>query len=110
MPHISQERASEGKLFLCNSTFLRRIAKCFQPGSLSQKKIDLVEKPSSGGFVLQKEVVPPGKRDEMSTWDPSRHLTARIDRDREIAAYMHDKRWNLHLREQLAHIEICHDF
>jgi hypothetical protein len=58
------------------------------------KKIDLVEKPSSRGFELQKEVIPPGKRDETSTWDPSRHLTARIDRDPEIVAYMHDERWN----------------
>ena len=79
-------------------------------GSLSQKKIDLVEKPGSGGFVLQKEVIPPGKRYETSMGNPSRHLTARIDRDHEIAAYMHDERWNLHLREQFAHIEIIHCF
>lgn len=30
------EWASEGKLFLCNLTFLRRIAKCLQPGSLRE--------------------------------------------------------------------------
>ena len=41
-------------------TFLHRIGKGLQPGSLSQKQIDLLEKPSSGGFVLQKEVIPPG--------------------------------------------------
>ena len=58
--------------------------KGLQPGSLSQKQIDLVEKPSSGGFVLQKEVISPGKRYEMSMGDPSRHLTACIDRDHEI--------------------------
>jgi hypothetical protein len=91
-------------------TFLRRIAKCLQPGSLSQKKIDLVEKPSSGGFMLQKEVIPPGKRYETSTSNTSRQLTARIDRDHEVVAYMHHERWNLHLREQFAHIEISHDF
>jgi hypothetical protein len=60
------------------------VSKGLQPGSLSQKKIDLVEKPGSGGFVLQKEVIPPGKRYETSTWNPSRHLTAHIDRDHEI--------------------------
>ena len=60
--------------------------------------------------MLQKEVIRPGKRYETSTWDPSRHLTARIDRGHEIVAYMHDERWNLHLREQFAHIEISHDF
>ena len=81
-----------------------------QPGSLSQKQIDLVEKPSSGGFVLQKEVIPPGKRYETSTGNPSRHLTARIDRDHKIATHMHDERWHLHLREQFAHIEISDDF
>jgi hypothetical protein len=57
--------------------------KGLQPGSLSQKQIDLVEKPSSGGFVLQKEVISPGKRYEMSMGDPSRHLTACIDRDHD---------------------------
>jgi hypothetical protein len=77
-------------------------------GSLSQKKIDLVEKPGSGGFVLQKEVIPPGKRYEMSMGNPSRHLTARIDRGQKVTAHMHDKRWYLHLREQFAHIEISH--
>jgi hypothetical protein len=55
-------------------------AKGLQSRSLSQKKIDLVEKPSSRGFVLQKKVIPPGKRDKTSTWDRSRHFTARIDR------------------------------
>ena len=90
-------------------TFLRRIAKRLQPGSLSQKKSDLVQKPSSGGFVLQKEVIPPGERHETSTWNPSRHLTARVDRDHEIIAYMHDERRNLHLREQFAYIDISHD-
>src|SRR5579863_375869 len=43
-------------------------------------------------------------------WDPSRHLTARIDWGHEIATHMHDERWHLHLREQFAHIEISHDF
>ena len=52
--------------------------------------------------MLQKEVIPPGKRYETSTWDPSRHLTARIDRDHEIVAYMHDECRNLQLREQFA--------
>ena len=52
---------------------------CLQPGSLSQKQMDLFEKPSSGGIVLQKEVISPGKRYETSTGDPGRNLTARID-------------------------------
>ena len=81
-----------------------------QPESLSQKKIDLLEEPSSGGFVFQKEVIPPGKRDEASVWNPSRHLTARIDRGNKITTRMHDKRWHLHLREQFAHIEVSHGF
>jgi hypothetical protein len=33
-------------------SILHQIGKRLQPGSLSQKKIDLVEQPSSGGFVL----------------------------------------------------------
>jgi hypothetical protein len=78
--------------------------------SLSQKQIDLFEKPSGGGFLLQKEVISPGKRYEMSTGDPRRHLTTRIDRDYNIVTHMHDERWHLHSREQLAHIEISHDF
>ena len=93
-----------------NRTFLQRIGKGLQPGSLSQKQIDLVQKPSSGGFVLQKEMIPPGKRYEASTGDSGRHLTARFDRDDKIVTHMHDKRWHLHLREQFAHIEIAHDF
>lgn len=94
-------------------TFLYRIdalRKGLQPGSLSQKKIDLLEKPSSCGFVLQKEVIPPRKRYETSTGNPGRHLTARIDRDHKITARMHDKRWHLHLLEQFAHIDISPDF
>ena len=89
---------------------MTHVGKGLQPGSLSQKQIDLVEKPSSGGFVLQKEVISPGKRYETSMGDPSRHLTARIDRDHEIVTHMHDERRHLHLREQFAHIEISHDF
>ena len=45
----------------------------------------------------------------MSTGDTGRHLTTRIDRDYNIVTHMHDERWHLHLREQLAHIEISHD-
>jgi hypothetical protein len=92
------------------AAFLRRIAKGLQPGSLSQKNIDLLEKPSSGGFVLQKEVIPPRKRYETSTGNPGRHLTARIDRGHKIVTHMHDEGWHLHLREQFAHIKICDDF
>ena len=91
-------------------TFLHRIGKGLQPGSLGQKKIDLVEKPSSGWFVLQKEVIPPGKRYETSMWNPRRHLTARIDRGQKIVTHMHDECWHLHLREQFAHIKISDDF
>ena len=87
-------------------TYLRRIAKGLQPGSLSQNKIDLLEKTSSSRFVLQKKVVPPGKRYEASAGDSGRHLTARFDRGHKIVAHMHDERWRLHLREQFAHIEI----
>jgi hypothetical protein len=83
------------------------VGKGLQPGSLSQKQIDLVEKPSSGGFVFQKEVIPPGKSYETSMGNPSRHLTAQIDRDDEIVTHMHDERRHPHLREQFAHIEIC---
>ena len=59
--------------------------------------------------MLQKEVISPGKRYEMSMGNPSRHLTACIDRDHEIVTNMHDERRHLHLREQLAHIDISHD-
>ena len=83
---------------------------CLQPGSLSQKQMDLFEKPSSGGIVLQKEVISPGKRYETSTGDPGRNLTARIDRDQQVVTRMHDERWHLYSRQQLAHIEIIHDF
>src|ERR1700687_5242935 len=55
---------------LTQRAFLRRTAKGLQPGSLSQKKIDLLEKPTSGGFVLQKEVIPSRKRYETSTGNP----------------------------------------
>ena len=102
--------AEQNKLRQMAQLILRRIAKGLQPGSLSQKKIDLLEKTSSSRFVPQKKVVPPGKRYEASAGDPSRHLTARIYRGRKITAHMHDKRWNLHLREQFAHIEISDDF
>ena len=54
-------------------------------------------------------MIPPGKRYESGTRNPSRHLTARIDRDHQIVAYMHDEGWNLHLREQFAHIDISRD-
>jgi hypothetical protein len=94
-------------------TFLHRIGargKGLQPGSLGQKQIDLLEKPSSGRFVLQKHMVPPRKRYEPSTGNPGCHLTARIKRTYEIITYMHDERWHLHLREQFAHIEISDDF
>jgi len=88
--------------------FLHRIGKGLQPGSPGQKQIDLVEKPGSGGFVFQEEVIPPGKRYETSTGDSSRHLTARIDRDDKIVAHMQDERRHLHLWEQLSHIQISH--
>ena len=77
--------------FFTRSSF----GKGLPPGSLTQKQIDLLEEPSSSRFVLQKEMIPPRKRYETSTGDPGRHLTARIDRDHEIAAYMHDACWNL---------------
>lgn len=60
--------------------------------------------------MLQKKVIPPGKRYEASTGDSSRHLTARFDRDHKIVTHMHNKRWHLHLSEQFAHIEISHGF
>jgi hypothetical protein len=60
------------------------MGKGLQPGSLSQKQIDLFGKPSSGGIVLQKEVISPGKRYETSTGDRGRHLTAHIDRDQQV--------------------------
>src|SRR4029077_14535668 len=90
--------------------FLHQVGKRLHPGSLSKKQIDLFGKPSSGEIVFQKEVISPGKRYETSTGDPGRHLTARIDRDHKVATCMHDERWHLHSREQLAHIEIIHDF
>ena len=64
--------------------FCTRSAKRLHPGSLSQKQINLFGKPSSGGIVLQKEVISPGKRYETSTGDPGRHLTAHIDRDQQV--------------------------
>ena len=60
--------------------------------------------------MLQKEVISPGKRYETSIGDPSRHLTARINRDHKVVTCMHDERWHLHLREQFAHIEISDNF
>jgi hypothetical protein len=93
-----------------NRTFLQRIGKGLQSRSLSQKQIDLLEKPSSSGFMLQKKVVPPRKRYEPSTRNPCCHFTARVDWTHEIATHMHDERWHLHLREQFAHIKISDDF
>ena len=99
-------------------TFLHRIGKGLEPGSLSQKQIDLFGKnpplrllrrsaarpasppESSGGIVLQKEVISPGKRYETSTGDPGRNLTARIDRDHQVVTHMHDERWHLYSRQQ----------
>jgi hypothetical protein len=52
------------------------------------KNNDLFKKPSSGGFLLQKEVISPRKRYETSAWDPSCHLTARFDRDDKIVTHM----------------------
>ena len=63
---------------------LHKVGKRLHPGSLSQKQINLFRKPSSGGIVLQKEVISPGKRYETSIGDPGRHLTARIDRDHKV--------------------------
>jgi hypothetical protein len=80
-----------------------------QPGLLGQKQIDFLEETSSGRFVLQEEMIPPWKRYERSTGNPGRHLTARIDRDHEIATHMRGERRHLHLREQFAHIEISDD-
>src|ERR1700747_615933 len=54
-----------------------------QSGSLTQKEIDLLEKPSTCGFVSQEEVIPPRKRYEPSTGNPCCHLSTRIHRTNE---------------------------
>jgi hypothetical protein len=86
---VSQARAQQ-KIGQANAKYQtipkgdQHVGKRLHPGSLSQKQINLFGKPSSGGIVLQKEVISPGKRYETSTGDPGRHLTALIAMDNEV--------------------------
>ena len=45
--------------------------------------------------MLQKKMIPPRKRYELSTGNPCCHLTARVDWTHEITTHMHDERWYL---------------